>query len=51
MSRSSMELAEPHKNKAVLVAPESLLEVLGVVYVHRKTSDGGDRTPHSRGIG
>ena len=37
-----MELAEPHKNKAVLVAPESLLEVLGVVYVHRKTSDGGD---------
>lgn len=24
------------------VAPESLLNVLGVVYVHRKTSDGGD---------
>jgi len=27
---------------APLVAPESLVEVLGVVYVHRKTSDGGD---------
>ncbi len=25
-----------------LVTPESLVEVLGVVYVHKKTSDGGD---------
>jgi len=26
----------------VLVAPESLVNVLGVIYVHRKTPDGGD---------
>lgn len=26
----------------VLVAPESLINILGVVYVHSKTSDGGD---------
>ncbi len=26
----------------VLVAPESLINILGVVYVHTKTSDGGD---------
>jgi hypothetical protein len=26
----------------VLVTPESLINILGVVYVHKKTSDGGD---------
>ncbi|MBN1443008.1 MAG: hypothetical protein JXA90_09870 [Planctomycetes bacterium] len=30
------------REPAALVAPESLINVLGVIYVHRKTSDGGD---------
>ncbi|OGV73069.1 MAG: hypothetical protein A3K19_00985 [Lentisphaerae bacterium RIFOXYB12_FULL_65_16] len=32
--------SEPHPG--VLVTPESLVHVLGVVYVHSRTSDGGD---------
>ena len=34
----SQETAKPN----VLVAQESLVNVLGVIYAHRKTSDGGD---------
>ncbi|HMD69608.1 MAG TPA: hypothetical protein VKF42_12055 [Chitinivibrionales bacterium] len=36
-----MEQHNP-SNVQVLVAPESLLSILGVVYVHKKTSDNGD---------
>jgi hypothetical protein len=36
-----MEQHNP-SNVQVLVAPESLITVLGVVYVHKKTSDNGD---------
>ena len=31
-----------HREMAALVPAESLINILGVVYVHRKTSDGGD---------
>ncbi len=36
-------MKRPHPSRgSFLVSRESLLSVLGVVYVHRKTSDGGD---------
>jgi hypothetical protein len=31
-----------NSNSKIFVTPESLISILGVIYVHKKTSDGGD---------